>query len=681
MTASHVMTEDISALVSFNNHTAVVWTNQSNPVSNTLHLALHPDTSGPTSGWKYYSATLPSGVHIDDHVDAKSIAASNDQLFVALKMDSTTPTDTAIGMYAMDTSGNITFHKYSEKQDGDTRPILIVDESTNEVHLFVTGKTGGSKICYKTLSIPPAGDFPAGDCGVTFIEDDVIKNFNNATSMKRNVNATTGIVVLAGDDANGKLYGHNVMGNPPPVVDVVEPARNALAVPLTSTVKASFSKDMKPGTLTPASFIVKGPGGQVAGQVTYNAASKTATFAPNLPLVPNTVYTVELTNAIQDSTNQSLNEGIEAGVVRETWQFTTTGPFVQFDNTGYTVNEGDVATIIVTLESPSSMPVMVDYTTAVIPPGELPPGTSAAVPGVDYTTAANTLTFPPNVTSQSFSVTTLNNAIIDGQKVFGVQLSNPVDSTLGEPNTAKVTIFDDETPTIRFQNAEYTVDEGAGTATIQVTLSPMSTSQVTVKFRTQDGTATAGKDYTAVTNQTLTFAPGVTSQPATVPIINDNLNELNETVTLILENPNPAGTVIANSPATLIILDNDPQPSVKFKSDKYTVDESAGKVTLNVELSTASGREVTVKYATGGGSATPGVDYKSANGTLTFAKGVLVQTVMVDLIDDNVPDSDETFNVGLSDPDGATLGVPTAAEVTITDTDFPGMYLPLILSE
>ena len=59
------MTEDISALVSFNNHIAVVWTNQSNPVSNTLHMALHPDTSGDTSGWKYYSATLPSGVELE----------------------------------------------------------------------------------------------------------------------------------------------------------------------------------------------------------------------------------------------------------------------------------------------------------------------------------------------------------------------------------------------------------------------------------------------------------------------------------------------------------------------------------------------------------------------------------------------------------------------------------------
>ena len=133
---------------------------------------------------------------------------------------------------------------------------------------------------------------------------------------------------------------------------------------------------------------MKGPNSntQVFGTVTYNAASKTATFAPNQALAPNGTYVVELTQAIQDTTGESLNQGIESGSVRETWQFETTGPPVQFDNTGYTVNEGDVATVMVTLQSPSAKPVMVGYRTVAIP-GE-------AVPGTDYTHVSATLTFP-----------------------------------------------------------------------------------------------------------------------------------------------------------------------------------------------------------------------------------------------------------------------------------------------
>ena len=51
------------------------------------------------------------------------------------------------------------------------------------------------------------------------------------------------------------------------------------------------------------------------------------------------------------------------------------------------------------------------------------------------------------------------------------------------------------------------IDEGAGTVTYTVTLSAPSSSPVTVRYNTIDGTATAGQDYTA-TSGTLTFAPG-----------------------------------------------------------------------------------------------------------------------------------------------------------------------------
>lgn len=690
LTATEVTTDDISTLVAYDNQIALIWSNQSEAVSDTLHLALHNDNSNFDSGWQYYPVPLPGGLEIDDHLSSKSIAVNaSGQLFAAVKLQGGGASDPEIVMFARDTDGSFSYHTYTTEADNDTRPILILDEDANKVYIFSVGKPGGSQICYKSLDLPGAGnlgtmgDFPAGDCINSFIEDktNFYNSINNPTSMKRNANATTGIVILATDEENGKFYFHNVMGDPPPVVDVFDPIRSGIDVPVTSTVKATFSKDMNAATITPASFVVKGNSGSVSGVVTYNAASKTATFTPDQPLASNGTYTVELTQAIQDAGGQSLNEGIEFGSVRETWQFVTQGPKVQFDNTGYTVNEGDVATITVTLESPSPEIVTVDYKSAIIPANELPPGTGAAVPGVDYTTVSDTLAFPAGITSQTFNVTTLNNAIADGQKALGLELSNPIGSSLGDPYTSTLTIFDDETLTVRFQNAEYTVNEGDGTATIELTLSPESVTPVTVNFSTADGTATAPDDYTAVTSYEVKFEAGETTQSATVAIVDDNLNELNETVSLILDSPNPANVVIANSPATLVILDNDPEPTVNFKSDKYTVDESAGKVTLEVELSAVSGRQVTVVYETGGGTATPGVDYEPAMGTLIFEIGQTVQSFEVMLIDDAIPDTPETFNVGLSDPDGATLGSPTAAEVTITDDDSIGVLLPVIIKK
>ena len=86
------------------------------------------------------------------------------------------------------------------------------------------------------------------------------------------------------------------------------------------------------------------------------------------------------------------------------------------------------------------------------------------------------------------------------------------------------------TPTLSIDSV--TADEGdAGTTTFTftVTLSAASTQAVTVDFATADGTATAGSDYTAV-NGTLTFAPGVVTQPAVVSVLGDTAIEADESV-------------------------------------------------------------------------------------------------------------------------------------------------------
>jgi hypothetical protein len=108
---------------------------------------------------------------------------------------------------------------------------------------------------------------------------------------------------------------------------------------------------------------------------------------------------------------------------------------------------------------------------------------------------------------------------------------------------------------VSFSAAPYSAGEGAGTATITVGLSPAASGEVTVDYATSDGTATAGADYTAATG-TLTFNPGVTSQTFTVPILDDTVDEANETVNLALSNPVNA-TLGTPGAATLTITDDD----------------------------------------------------------------------------------------------------------------------------
>ena len=498
---------------------------------------------------------------------------------------------------------------------------------------------------------------------------------NNATSRKGNATDLTGIVILAGDDQNGKYYGHNTMGDPPPVVDAVSPLRNATPVPLTSTVGAVFSKDMNAATINGSSFIVKLNGVPTAGSVSFDGVSRTAQFTPAQPLAANATYVVELTAAIQDTNGTSLGEGIDVTPIREQWQFTTQGPVAKLDNSSYSVNESESVTVTVNIDVVSATPVLVNYKTVDGDGIDLP----AAVAGVDYTGISNTLTIAPGLTSNFFVVTTIDNLDSDGSREFNVELSNPVSATLGLPNMATVTIFDnDAPPTIRFSSTTYAVNEGDGTAQIMVNLSRPTVETITVNFSTSDGTAVSGTDYTTV-NETVTFNPSETSKMVTVPIVDNAIYQAARTVNLTLSNPTPADVGIENNPAVLTIEDNDNPPSVQFEMANYTVDEGAGKVTLNVTLSGASALPATVDFATGGGTAVPNVDYVAKTGTLNFAPGQTTQSFEVTIIDDDILDAGETFNVTLSNPTGATLNVPIAAAVTIIGEEAFLLYMPVIL--
>ena len=82
---------------------------------------------------------------------------------------------------------------------------------------------------------------------------------------------------------------------------------------------------------------------------------------------------------------------------------------------------------------------------------------------------------------------------------------------------------------------------------------------VTVHWKTADGTATAGQDYTA-SSGTLTFDPTKpdTTLPVSIPILADSKAEGDETV--LIELTNPVNGVLQRTTATLTITDNDTPP-------------------------------------------------------------------------------------------------------------------------
>ncbi|TWU57387.1 Calx-beta domain-containing protein [Rubripirellula reticaptiva] len=337
-----------------------------------------------------------------------------------------------------------------------------------------------------------------------------------------------------------------------------------------------------------------------------------------------------------------------------------------------TVSVGEAAgtaTFTVTRATGSDGAVTVDYATA--------NGTATA--GSDYTANTGTLTFADGETSKTITVAITDDAADESDETFTVTLSNATGgATLGTTTVSTATIVDNDTVTpipgvLSISPATVSVGEAAGNATFTVTRTGGSDGAVTVGYTTANGTATAGSDYTA-NNGTVSFADGETSKTISVAILNDTVEESNETFTVTLSNTTGGATLGTTTVSTATIVDNDtvtPIPGVlSISPATVSVGEAAGTATFTVTRATGSDGVVTVAYATANGTATAGSDYAANSGTLTFAAGETSKTITVAIINDTADESNETFTVTLSSPTGgATLGTTTVSTATITDDD------------
>ncbi len=228
-------------------------------------------------------------------------------------------------------------------------------------------------------------------------------------------------------------------------------------------------------------------------------------------------------------------------------------------------------------------------------------------------------------------------------------------------------------PVLSIANASVT--EGS-TANFTVSLNAASTEEVTVGYSTSNGTATTdstavgGADYTARTGQTLTFAAGTTTDTITVSTTDDSTDEPDETFDVTLSNPMNATLGVAEATGT--IEDNDAAPTLSIADASAT---EGSNVNFTVTLSAVSAKTVTASYNTSNDTATTstsaigGADYTARTSqTLTFAAGTTTATITVSTTDDSTDEPDETFDVTLSNPMNATLGVAEATG-TIEDND------------
>ncbi|MDB6027342.1 MAG: hypothetical protein JWM68_3565, partial [Verrucomicrobiales bacterium] len=292
----------------------------------------------------------------------------------------------------------------------------------------------------------------------------------------------------------------------------------------------------------------------------------------------------------------------------------------------------------------------------------------SATAGSDYTAKSGTLTFAAGVMSQTFTISLLNDTLAEGNETVNLTLTNVVGITLGQQSNAVLTLEDDDKGgVLNFSPALYTVSETGKLATITVLRTNGLASGVSVDYGTSGGNATPGADYTA-TNGTFNFAVNETKKTLSVKVLDDALLEGPESVSLSFSNPQGGATLGTNSTATLTITDNETGIILRFSTNSFRASETNGSATITVLRSGGLANSVSVHYSTSNGTATNGLDYSGASGTLLFGPNVTSNTFNVSIISDVVQENNETVQLQLSNPSGtAILGTLSNATLIIVE--------------
>ena len=339
--------------------------------------------------------------------------------------------------------------------------------------------------------------------------------------------------------------------------------------------------------------------------------------------------------------------------------------------------EGATASFTVSLSKESVQAITVGYEAVADPTA----GGTAAIPTQDFTAVSGTLTVPARSTQAIITVPLRDDALNEHIETFWLRLSDPNGARLVD-GTATGTINDND-PLPQISIADAGKPEGE-TLEFEIRLDNASGRAVSVPWATEprgigDHPATPGDDYIAGSG-TLTFTAGTETAYIEIETVDDDIDESDETFLVQLGEPTFA--VLDDSTAVGAIRDNDGQPRIFIEDTRLR--ETDSPAVFRVTLSRRSSEPVTVDYQTsdgdGGNPATAGSDYATstsgASGKLTIPAGLEIGEISVFVVDDDVAEDTETFDITLSNPTNAVVAADSGtATATILDNEQPRLSI------
>jgi GH18 family chitinase len=332
------------------------------------------------------------------------------------------------------------------------------------------------------------------------------------------------------------------------------------------------------------------------------------------------------------------------------------------------VGGGAKAVFSLSLSAPSAVPVTVAYRTA----------DGTAVAGSDFTATSGTVTFAPGATKAEVSVAVIGDATTESSETFSLVLSSPQGATLAQATAVGTILDDDIAPAGQGVTVAFTVTGQWSTGfggEIKLTNGGSTPIPGWKLGFTAPWTIASAWNATLVGTSAVAGGTRFTVADAgwngTVPV--------GGSVTIGFVGAG-AGTIASPTDWTLnglplgggsggggVVVPPLPTISVTGAAVKEGAAGTTAKSVFTLSLSAASATPVTVAYATADGTAKAGSDYTASSGTITFPAGVTTQQVNVAVIGDATVETDETFSLTLSSPQGAALAQSTVSVAIVND--------------
>lgn len=301
----------------------------------------------------------------------------------------------------------------------------------------------------------------------------------------------------------------------------------------------------------------------------------------------------------------------------------------------------------------------------------LPPGTEA----VAATSSQGVCTVAPGLVfcdlggldpGTEVRVTLTLRAVTAGNFLVTGRIQSLTGNSLPADDQASVRV-----PTVPFtiQMSDITLPDGdpgrTNQAVFELRISPSRPVPVEIAWATSPENARDGLDFIGVRNR-VSIPPGQTFHRIAVPIPGDNRYENDRVFTLSVTNETGGGDRLVT--ARCVISNDDPPPLIRIEPIVSNEgDHGASNLLFQVRLEGPTDLPAAFNYRTEDHTARSGTDYLASAGMLGFQVGETERQIVLTMLGDTAPESDEALFLRLSSPTNCRLATDRIAVVLKND--------------